>query len=467
LPSADQILALIGQYGYLLVFFGVMLESAGVPLPGETILLASGALVQQGYLDLGHAIVFGILGAMIGDQIGYWVGRGGGRPFVLRWGRYVLVTPTRLERAEEFFERHGGKAVFLARFVLGLRVFGALVAGISRMRWRPFLFYNALGGAAWATAAVMVGYLLGGSLDLVEQWMGRAAALLGLLLALALVFYLSYWWVASHRKRIVAGWGTFLSYPPVARLRARYERQLRWLRRRLTPGQYLGLHLTMGLLTTAGCLWLFGRLAEDILANDPLVRFDAAVAGALHGTATPALTTFFLGIAGLGSIAAVELLCLFVAVGLGWRRRWLLLGTWLAAVTGGVLLNQLLKELFARPRPVLENPLLLKVSYGFPSGHAMEVLVVYGMLAYLAVRAFTVSWRARTAAVFGATLLVLLVGFSQLYFGVLYFSDVAAGFAAGGAWLSICITAVETVRRGKDLPERSSPLNLPEGAEGL
>jgi undecaprenyl-diphosphatase len=97
----------------------------------------------------------------------------------------------------------------------------------------------------------------------------------------------------------------------------------------------------------------------------------------------------------------------------------------------------------------------------------MEVLVVYGMLAYLAVCALTISWRARTAAVFGATLLVLLVGFSQLYFGVLYFSDVAAGFAAGGTWLSICITAVETVRRGKDPPERSSSLNLPEEAEGL
>ena len=102
---------------YLIVFFGVMLESTGVPLPGETILLASGFLVHQGALDLGDAITFGILGAVIGDQIGYWVGREGGRPFVLRWGRYVLITPERLGRAENFFHRHGGKAVFLARFV--------------------------------------------------------------------------------------------------------------------------------------------------------------------------------------------------------------------------------------------------------------------------------------------------------------------------------------------------------------
>src|SRR5215204_4690994 len=135
----EQILRLIEHYGYLVVFFGVMLESTGVPLPGETILLASGFLAQQRHLAVGAAIVVGILGAVVGDQIGYWTGRKGGRPFVLRWGRYVFISPERLERAEAFFARHGGKAVFMARFFSGLRVFGALVAGMSRMRWGTFL----------------------------------------------------------------------------------------------------------------------------------------------------------------------------------------------------------------------------------------------------------------------------------------------------------------------------------------
>jgi undecaprenyl-diphosphatase len=89
----DRILSLIEHYGYLVVLFGVMLESTGVPLPGETILLAAGVLVQRGHLDLDDTIAFGILGAVVGDQIGYWVGREGGRPFVLRWGRYVFITP--------------------------------------------------------------------------------------------------------------------------------------------------------------------------------------------------------------------------------------------------------------------------------------------------------------------------------------------------------------------------------------
>jgi hypothetical protein len=164
--------------------------------------------------------------------------------------------PERLSRADAFFSRHGGKAVFLARFFAGLRVFGALVAGISRMRWSTFTLYNALGGAVWATTVVLVGYFLGSSLALVKPWLGRASLLLALVVAVAIGFYLAYRWVATHREPLVRYAETALHYPPVARLRERYDRQLRWLWRRLTPGQYLGLHLTLGLTFAAdacGC----------------------------------------------------------------------------------------------------------------------------------------------------------------------------------------------------------------------
>jgi membrane protein DedA with SNARE-associated domain/membrane-associated phospholipid phosphatase len=444
----DRILSLIEHYGYLVVFFGVMLESTGVPLPGETILLASGLLAQQGHLEVGDVIVFGILGAVTGDQLGYWVGREGGRPFVLRWGRYVRITPQRLSRAEAFFARHGGKAVFLARFFAGLRVFGALVAGISRMRWSTFALYNALGGTVWATAVVLVGYFVGSSLALVERWLGRATLLLALVVAAAIGFYLAYRWVAAHRELLVRYGETALNHPPIARLRERYDSQLRWLWRRLTPGQYLGLHLTIGLAFAAGCLWLFGGLAEDVLTNDPIVRYDKAIAAYLHSSATPALTMFFLAVTALGSIETVAAVGTIVAVILAWRRQWLFLWTWLAGVGGSALLDRLLKTIFARPRPLFEHPLLIETSYSFPSGHAMESLVLYGMLAYFAVLKLE-SWRARTAVVFGTALLVLLIGLSRMYLGVHYLSDVLAGYAAGGVWLSALVTGAETVRRGK------------------
>ena len=192
MTALGNLLQLIGQYGYLVVFFGVMLESAGVPLPGETVLITAGVLVHRGALDFGDALFFGILGAVVGDQIGYWVGRFGGRPFVLRWGKYVFIAPERLGRAESFFDRHGGKAVFLARFITGLRVFGALVAGISRMPWAKFALYNVLGGTTWATAAVSLGYFLWASVGLVEHWVGRFSLLLVAALVLAVLLRWAY-----------------------------------------------------------------------------------------------------------------------------------------------------------------------------------------------------------------------------------------------------------------------------------
>ena len=185
-------LSLIERYGYLIVFLGVMLENVGIPLPGETVLIAAGALAHRGSLTLWETMVMGSLGAVMGGQAGYFVGRFGGRRFVLRWGRYAFITPERLRRGETFFERHGGKAVFLARFITGLRVFGALIAGTSRMPWGRFTLYSALGGLVWATAAVALGYFLWASIGLVEHWIGRISLLLAAALVLVVVMRRAY-----------------------------------------------------------------------------------------------------------------------------------------------------------------------------------------------------------------------------------------------------------------------------------
>ena len=197
----ESIYPLIEHYGYLIVFFGVMLGTTGIPFPSAAILLAAGVLVQQGHLDFRDAILFGILGAIIGNQIGYWIGHRAGRPFVLKWGQYVKLTPERLERLEGLFERHGGKAVFAARFFSISRLLEALIAGMSRMHWGTFLFYSVLGGAVWATAVVLVGYFFGESWGSAQGWSERAPLLLVLLLGVALGFYLNYRWTTSRRSR--------------------------------------------------------------------------------------------------------------------------------------------------------------------------------------------------------------------------------------------------------------------------
>jgi membrane protein DedA with SNARE-associated domain len=196
----EEFYPLIENYGYLIVFFGVVLGTMGVPFPSAAILLASGVLVQQGHLGLKGAIVCGVFGAIVGNQIGYWVGYQAGRPFVLKWGRYVKLTQERLEWVEGLFARHGGNAVFAGRFFSVSRLLEALVAGMSRMHWGTFFFYSVLGGAVWATAVVLVGYFFGESWDSAQGWSERAPLLLVLVLGVALGFYIVYRWVTSRRS---------------------------------------------------------------------------------------------------------------------------------------------------------------------------------------------------------------------------------------------------------------------------
>jgi len=197
----EKFYPLIEQYGYLIVFFGVTLGTAGIPFPSAAILLASGVLVQQGHLNLAYAILFGVLGAIVGNQIGYWVGLRVKRPFLLKWGRYVRLTPERLDRVERLLARHGGKAVFAARFFSVSRLLEALVAGISRMRWGTFFSYSALGGAVWATAVVLAGYFFGEGWGKAQAWSRLSPLLVVLLLGVASSAYLVYRWVTSHRSR--------------------------------------------------------------------------------------------------------------------------------------------------------------------------------------------------------------------------------------------------------------------------
>lgn len=216
-------------------------------------------------------------------------------------------------------------------------------------------------------------------------------------------------------------------------------------RGRLSLRQYLSIHLIIGLLASAVCLWLFSQLAEDVATHDAIVHFDQLLADALHQLATPVTTTGFLVISLLGNqvvlVLAISLTVLYLL-----HRHWMHATFWLIALAGGQVLNWLLKDLFARPRPVFQNPLVTEVNYSFPSGHAMMSLITYGLLAYFAVLGLR-NRGSRALVIASAAFLVLMIGLSRIYLGVHYFSDVVGGYAAAGVWLSACITAMDWIRR--------------------
>jgi membrane protein DedA with SNARE-associated domain len=173
---AVPLLSLVDRFGYFGVAGLVFIESFGVPAPGETAIITGAAAAGRGHLNIVVVALVAFMAAVIGDNLGYLIGRSGGRPLVLRFGRYVRLTPARLHRVETFMARHGPKVVVVARFVEGLRQLNGIVAGVTGMPWRRFLLFNAIGAAAWVAAWATGGYLAGNHLAAITAAIHRYQA---------------------------------------------------------------------------------------------------------------------------------------------------------------------------------------------------------------------------------------------------------------------------------------------------
>src|SRR3954471_24046600 len=175
-PSADLpgflhgVAPILDRWGYLAVAGVIGVESFGVPAPGQTIMVAAAIYSSWGRLDIFAVAAISFIAAVLGDNIGYWIGVRGGRRVVHRYGKYIFITPARLERAEKFFARRGNRIVVVARFIDGLRQLNGVIAGITAMPWRSFLLYNAIGAALWVGWWTSVAYVLGNHLvEIIEH----------------------------------------------------------------------------------------------------------------------------------------------------------------------------------------------------------------------------------------------------------------------------------------------------------
>lgn len=215
----------------------------------------------------------------------------------------------------------------------------------------------------------------------------------------------------------------------------------KFLKARLSSTESAGLYLTLLLLLLVIAVLVFGAIAEDVFTNDPLTSIDARFSAWLHGHTLPWLTRALLLITLVHSLLSVTVMTLAVGACL-WIRRlrvWVLM--LMVAVFGGMLLNLILKYVFVRKRPHLGDPLLTLTTYSFPSGHTLMATVFYGTLCGLVVSRAP-HWRWRLLAIVVTGLMILLVGFSRIYLGAHYLSDVLAAIAEGLAWLAFCFVAV-------------------------
>ena len=188
----------IEHYGLVFLFAIVCLESAGLWVPGETALIAAGVYAANGHMSITGVIAVAAAAAIVGDNIGYWLGREGGRRLLFRFRLLGRFAERALPPAEKFFERHGGKAIFLARFFGGVRVTAAWIAGISRMPWWRFVFWNALGGITWAIAVGLLSFYAGKA---VAEAIARYGLYGGVAVAVVIIGVLAGMHVRRMRRR--------------------------------------------------------------------------------------------------------------------------------------------------------------------------------------------------------------------------------------------------------------------------
>ncbi|HVT00428.1 MAG TPA: bifunctional DedA family/phosphatase PAP2 family protein [Solirubrobacterales bacterium] len=430
----------LGAWTYALVGFFAFAETGafiGLVAPGETVMLLGGAVAGQGAIDLYLTIALAWTMACAGDVTSFFLGRRLGREFLLRHGPRFGFGHDRLEQVEDFFSRHGGKTIFLGRFVGFVRAFAPFIAGSSGMRFRQFFPYSVLGCGIWVSATVVIGYVFSRSIDTAIRYAGKGAFLLGALIVVVVgtVWAIRFFRVAANRRAAVDWLDDHAATRWIVAFARRHETGLRLIGDRLTPGGSFGLEFTslMAVLAVAvfvlvAYIVVVGRDPGPTPGDETAVEVvEALRCGFLTGLSK--LFTF------LGSGGFVWALTAVCAVALAWRRHW----TEVCVLLVGMALIQIgvheLKAAVDRPRP--PDGLVAASGSSFPSGHAAHSVIYVWAATTIVVRLRPGMARAALVVVAGIVL-TALVGLSRIYLNVHYLSDVSAGWALGAACFSIC-----------------------------
>jgi len=445
LPSIEHFQLL----GYWVAFFAAFLETAlvvGLLLPGSTLLLLLGALSAAGHLDFAGVLWFAVAGAILGDNLNFWLGGRYGRAWT-RDGVWLLK-PEHFEQARRFFDAHGAKSVFLGRFIPSIKEIAPFVAGTLGMRRYTFFFWNVLGGIGWGLQWIGGGYLFGQSLTLAEAWMSRLGMALFALLLLWLLLWLLKRAVLRHGPAILrltvslsrSIARAIRSNPYVARFVRRHPRLIRFLTNRVDRSHFHGLPLTLLVLAFGYLLALFAGIVEDVVTADSVVALDHAVAQLVAKFRAPELIPPLIWITALGRGSVIALL-----LAVAWAILWLLRRPWLTvpllvSSLGASAFTWLGKFAFHRPRP--GESVLLETTYSFPSGHATIAVAFYGFVGYVLAHSAR-RWTTKVNLSFLAGVLILLIGLSRILLGAHYLSDVWAGYLVGALWLILAISLSE------------------------
>jgi membrane protein DedA with SNARE-associated domain len=434
----------LGQWTYLVVGVMAFFETGafvGLIAPGETFLIFGGVVAGQGTISLVALIAIVWTCAVLGDLASFYAGRRLGRAFLVKHGPKVSITEERLHAVEAFFDRHGGKAIFLGRFVGVVRAVNPFLAGSSGLPLRRFLPYDVVGAGAWATMLLVLGYVFWQSFDRVLHYAEQGTLALGTtIVVLAVLVWLYRHFRTEENRHKAAAWIDEQLERPALRPLARVLRPLwHWSRRprqffwnRVTPGE-LGLELTTLLAFVA--VGSFAFAANAITLHDKaLVTGDRHAFELADKIRNGTLDDVARAVTHLGSLPVVGAATLLAVIALLVGRRVIEA----MALTSGLVLTwaavQIAKAVVDRPRPT--GSLVDTAGQAYPSGHAAYAVA---WVAIAIVLSRTVPGLARTTIlVVAATVLAVVVGGTRVYLRAHYLSDVVGGIGIAAAIFALC-----------------------------
>jgi undecaprenyl-diphosphatase len=439
----EEISNTLGPWTYLLVGIFAFVETGafvGLVVPGETVMLLGGAVAGQGAVNIYLLIAIAWFSAWAGDTTSFLIGRRLGRDFVLRNGPRFGIGHERFEQVERYFRRHGGKTIFIGRFVSLVRAFAPFIAGSSGMRYRDFVPYSILGTGLWATAHILIGYLFSRSIDTAAKYAGEGAFLLATVIVVVVgsIVLVRHFRAPENRRTAVRWMERHVATRWVITLGRRFRPQLRFLWERVTPGGTFGLEFTslMAILAVAG----FVLVAYSVVVNGESgpTPGDVAARELAESLRAVWLVEVAKVVTALGSAAVSWPLAVLCALVLAVRRRWPELGVLVIGMAIIILGVHVLKDAIDRPRPT--GGLVGFSGSAFPSGHAAYSTFYVWLAVTIVIRLRPGMARGATVIAAGIAL-AALIGLSRVYLGVHYFSDVTAGWALGVAAFSLCAAA--------------------------
>ncbi len=446
LEHINELILRLNNWGYVIVFLIVMLECQaflGFFMPGESMVMVAGFLAGQAVLDIRALIVVVAVAAIVGDSIGYEFGRRLGRDWLWRHGEKFWLRPERLAKLDAFFTGYGGWSVLFAHFLHIGRALMPFMAGAARLPYLRFLTFNAIGCILWATIYSLVGYIFGQSWYLIDRWIGRAGIIGAIFSTMVVVTIVLWRGLVSRELEIREWWRQFCARPAVVKFRQRFARPIDWLEQRFSPEGYLGIHLTVGIFLLLAAAAIFSGLLQRVGTREWFVAADLAVATWFANHSGGVMSGAMGYLAMLGSV--YWLVFLFVVAVILCRHEKHRLRLLLIAAPGGVLLDLLLKYLFAQERPRFGRALGHGVEFGPLGGDLLIATIIYGALAYVLVRSLP-RWSWRALVIVLTVLLIFVVTLSSLYLRAAELSEALAAMIEGAAWLLFCISGVEIMR---------------------